>query len=353
MSDNAKPSGQPRVTIVVSPRERFGMAQRSLDSIYAASDIPFDLVYVDAASPKYISAWLKTAAPAKGFKIVRVDRFVSPNEARNLGAAQAKTEFVVFIDNDVMCADGWLGALVKAADETGADVVAPLVCEGYPLHSRVHQATGTFTHDKTAFFATPPGKREFIDIMTHHGVPLAEVSDQLHRAQTDTCEFHGLMVRRSMLDKIGQLDEEMYATKEHIDFCIAVAHAGGKLVFEPSSVITYVFPTSKNPLTRDDLPYFLLRWSPVWQIRSLDHIQKKWGLKDGEYLTAYRGAENLNMRHYQGVVKPLIKKIPIVRRSWRLTQAAGRFLANHYNRKAEALAAQYEKQRAMRQRAVE
>jgi GT2 family glycosyltransferase len=224
VSDHAgmESSSKPRVTIVVSPRERFGMARRSLESIYSASDIPFELVYIDGRSPRYLSDWLKVAAPAKGFKVIHLDRFVTPNEARNMGVAAAKTEFVVFIDNDVICADGWLGALVKAADETGADVGAPLVCEGVPLHSRIHQATGTFTNDKAAFFAAPKGQRELLDVMTHHKIQLDQVRDQLHREETDTCEFHCVMVRRSLLDKTGPFDENLHATKEHIDFCMSV-----------------------------------------------------------------------------------------------------------------------------------
>src|SRR6185312_2296621 len=144
MSGFDKGGVQARVTVVVSPRERFGMAKGSLESIYATAGIAFDLVYIDGRSPKHVSDWLDQAAPAKGFKVIRLDRFVTPNEARNLGAAAARTEYVTFIDNDVIGSEGWLAALVKAGDETGAEIVSPLVCEGVPLHSRVHQATGTF-----------------------------------------------------------------------------------------------------------------------------------------------------------------------------------------------------------------
>ena len=341
---------KPRVTIVVSPRERFGMARRSLESIYAASDIPFELVYIDGRSPKHLSDWLKVTAPAKGFKVIHLDRFVTPNEARNMGAAAAKTEFIVFIDNDVICADGWLSALVKAADETGADVVAPLVCEGVPLHSRIHQATGTFTNDKAAFFAAPKGQRELLDVMTHHKIQLDQVRDQLHREETDTCEFHCVMVRRSLLDKTGPFDEDLHATKEHIDFCMSVLKLGGKLIFEPKSVVTYVFPSSANPMTRDDLPYFLLRWSPQWQLRDLDYLQKKWGLTDGGEIAYVRDPAYMRMRQYEGFIKPLIRKMPVVRRSWKLTKAAGWLLRRYVDHRVKGLAMEYERQRTAHHR---
>lgn len=348
VSDNGKTGalGSPRVTIIVSPRERFGVAQKSLDSIYAASDVPFDLVYVDARSPARLTKWLKAQAPIKGFKHIHLDRFVTPTEARNIGLAESTTDYVVFIDNDVFCADGWLSVLVKCADETGADVIAPLVCDGLPLHSRVHQASGAFAEDKDAFFSLPEGQREIIDLMVHHGVPLERVRDQLHRGETDVTEFHCVMVRRSIFDRIGPLDEAMYATKEHFDFCMSVLQAGGKIVFEPESVVTYVFPTSANPITREDLPYFLLRWSPEWQIRSLEHLKEKWGLKDVGEFNEVRQSEHLRVRHYEGFVRPVIRKLPVISRSYRLTQAARKVLTNYADFKVRRLLAEYDKQRA-------
>jgi len=45
---------QPLTTIVVVPRERFGFAIKSLESLFDRTEPPFHLVYVDAGSPNYI-----------------------------------------------------------------------------------------------------------------------------------------------------------------------------------------------------------------------------------------------------------------------------------------------------------
>src|SRR5215469_1906691 len=177
-------SGSPRVTIVVSPRERFGMARQSLESIYASSDIPFELVYIDDRSPDWLSQWLETESIKRGFRVIQRDRFVTPNEARNLGAAASTTDYIVFIDNDVICSPGWLGALVRTADEPRAAGVAPLICEGEPSTARVHQATGTFSGDKEGFFTATHGERELVDVMVHHKAVLSNVRDQLRRQDT-------------------------------------------------------------------------------------------------------------------------------------------------------------------------
>ncbi len=337
---------KPRVTIVVTPRERWGMAKEALESIYVATDIPFELVYIDGRSPAWLSEWLDQESAKRGFRIVRRDRYLTPNEARNLGVAASDTEFVVFIDNDVVCAPNWLGQLVAAADETGAEITAPLVCEGKPLHARVHQATGTFTYDKAAFYAAPHGERQLEDVMTFHKEDREKVKDQMKRSPTDTAEFHCMMVRRSLFDKIGPLDENLQATKEHIDFCIAAGQAGAKAIFEPSSVVTYVFPSRADPMTDDDLPYFLLRWSPKWQRQDLNYLKEKWGLNNGGELAEVSQPSYMRMRHFQGVVNPTIRKIPVVRKSYKLTKLAGWLMHLYLNAKVNLLDAEFRKQRA-------
>lgn len=50
---------QASITIIVVPRERFSYTQQSLESIYTHTHLPFELVYVDAGSPKHIYKYLQ------------------------------------------------------------------------------------------------------------------------------------------------------------------------------------------------------------------------------------------------------------------------------------------------------
>lgn len=311
-----------RVSIVVVPRERYGMAKESLASVLAETPQPYELIYVSGKAPTAVAAHVDAAAGEHGFRHIRLDRFLSPNEARNVGAAAATGEFVVFLDNDVLAAPGWLPPLVACADETGADVVVPLTCHGKPAHTVVHQAGGLFAHDPAAFFAQPAGAREALDVMHFQNDKVAEL--KLERGETQVCEFHAVMVRRSLFDRIGPLDEAMLATKEHLDFCMSVIQAGGKIVFEPKSILTYVFPNRHNPITRDDMPYFLLRWSPEWQRRSIAHFEAKWGLKPDSH--AAGRAMGLSARHNMGIVRPMVAKIPLVGRNELVQKVGGRVL---------------------------
>ncbi len=302
------PDAQERlVTLVVCPRERFSVARESLLSIIGNSGSGYELIYIDAGGPAELSDWLDEQAQIRGFRIVRPGHVVTPNEARNAGLRFASSRYVVFIDNDVICAPGWLQSLVNCAEEEQADLVAPLICHGLPVHSTIHHAGGRLVGDATAFFSQAAGQRQAVDEISLAGQKLAEVATQLKREETESVEFHCVLARRALFDRIGPLDQELLSTREHNDLCLSVAKVGGKIVFEPAAVITYLFPSRQRPMRTGDWAYFMLHWSPQWQRRSIRRYESKWGLKPDERMATRRW---LNWRLHEGVVKPLVRQIP-------------------------------------------
>ena len=95
-----------RITIVVTQRERMSAAREALDALYANTAIAFDLIYVVGHVSSRNRRWLQSEAVKRSFQLVEARRSLTPAEARNLGAAQAKTEFVLFIENDVVAQTG-------------------------------------------------------------------------------------------------------------------------------------------------------------------------------------------------------------------------------------------------------
>jgi GT2 family glycosyltransferase len=256
------------VTIVISPRERFSLAPRSIAAVYNHTEPPFELIVVDGGSPPAKRRHLERAASERGFRLIRRDHYLSPNEARNLAIAEATTKYIVFADNDVIdFSPGWLGALVACAEETGAGIVGPLICIGEPPHSRVHIAGGMVA------FVEEGGRRRFQDEQRCMNRQLAEVADQLKREPCDVAEFHCMMARRAVFDATGPLDEGLMSTREHIDFCMSAKRHGIDTWFEPAAVVTFVQPP---PIEVSDIPYYMLRWSDEWAIGSMQHFMKKW-----------------------------------------------------------------------------
>ncbi len=263
----------PDVTIVVVPRERFQMTRRSLESIYATTTFPFTLVYVDGGSPAPTRRYLEGQARARGFRLVRTERYLAPNQARNLGASEAATRYIVFVDNDVLVTSGWLEALVRCAEETGAWVVGPLYCQGELERGVIHM---TGAH---ADIVDEAGVRRFHEDLQFWGRPLHEVRPLLRREPCGMMEFHCMLVRSDVLRRLGPFDEGLKSALENPDFCMSVRQAGGDIYFEPAALVTYLPPP---PLAWSDLRYFLLRWSDAWNRASLDHFRDKWRLAEDD-----------------------------------------------------------------------
>lgn len=297
-----KPSSEsPAVTIVVVPRERFSCTQQSLESVLAHTRLPYQLIYVDGNSPGPVRDYLKQQAEANGFQLLRTEQYLYPNQARNLGLAQVKTEYVVFLDNDVIVSPGWLTTLVHCAQETGAAVVGPLMCQYEPIHEVVHFAGG-----ESHIWTDKTGRRRLREKMYDQGKRVADVRDRLQRRQTELAEFHCVLVRRSVFDQLGPLDEAMINTKEHLDFCLSVRQLGDAVYFEPDSIVTYV---PGPPLKWSDLHYYMLRWSDAWTFASLKRLQTKWNLAEDSYFqTKYRKLQK-GWRRRGTIIGPFVRKL--------------------------------------------
>jgi GT2 family glycosyltransferase len=269
--ETIKSSADPKVTLVVVPRERFSFARESLESIYERTNFPFKLVYVSAGSPRALRRYLAAEAQVKGFELIHTNHYLTPNQARNLGLVKVTTKYVVFIDNDVLVTPGWLENLVRCAEETGAWIVGPLYLKGRPELQIVHLVGGTIRVEEKE------GRRIFHDGHRLRKKTLPEVAGRLHREACDYLEFHCMMLRTEVFERLGPLDEKFLNTHEHIDLCMAVRQAGGSIYVEPKSAVAYVPPP---PFAWSDARFFMLRWSEKWSLASLRHFEEKWGMVD-------------------------------------------------------------------------
>lgn len=258
------------VTVCHVPRERWSVALRSLRSVlrHTPTDVP--VVLITGGCPRETRRRLDRLLDGRPTRqALHLGRCLVPNEARNLVAALVTTPYVVFVDNDVLVAPGWLEALVACADETGAAVVGPLCLEGPWSSARVHVAGGD------AHVATDDGTRRLVDRQGHWRRPWPGVQGTLVRGETELAEFHAILVRRATLDAIGGLDEAIRSFGEHLDFCMRVREAGGTVWFEPGAVVTYLWPSWLAPA---DLPFFTARWSPAWNAASAARLASRWHL---------------------------------------------------------------------------
>jgi GT2 family glycosyltransferase len=268
-----------KVALIVVPRERFSYTQKSLENIYQNTNLSFKLIYVDLNSPPQIKQYLEVQAKEKNFHLIRVNHFLTPNQARNLALKFVNTEYVLFTDNDVLVKPGWLENLVKCADDTGAWVVGPLCLEGDNF-DKIHMAGGTY------HFKQHGSERWMIMRRPWFRTPLSRVKTEFKRQPTQAIEFHCVLVRRQAFEELGLLDEQIMGMGQEDDLCLTVLQSGKQIYFEPASMVTYVPPQT---ITWSEMPFFYLRWSEAWCEASINRMREKWNLaEDAPVMKNYR-----------------------------------------------------------------
>lgn len=307
----------PSVAIVMSPRERFSLTEQSIESLYANTPPPFEFVCVDAGSPDSVGRKLASLARRRGFKLIRRNEYLAPNQARNIAIAGIDTKYVAFVDNDTSFAPGWLEQLHSCAEDTGADIVSPIICIGEPAHRRIHFAGGEVAITENA------SGRHYRVVHRRQEEMLADIRETLSRGPCDFAEFHCMLARVSTLQKLGPLDETLKGSADHLDLCFGVRAGGGAIMFEPNAVITFagsdpIFNIWGPPLRLSDLPYYALRWSDDWILESERYFHRKWNLVFGEEA----GAVVEYSRRHSRIPWRRTYKVMLQVIGWRLTNRA-------------------------------
>jgi GT2 family glycosyltransferase len=282
---------KPRVTVVMAPRERNGLAEVAIESVIALTPQPFRFIYLDIRSPDHVRAMLAERGHEWQLEVRRFDEALWPQQARARIVAEIDSEFVVFIDNDVVVSAGWLDQLLRCAEETGAGVVGPLYLWG-DGRSRptVHMAGGRLD-DRIE----PEGRVLEESHESINADPVA-IAAQMQRRPCGFVEFHCMLVRRSLFDEGVALDPAIHCVHEHIDLALQVRERGYEVVFEPAAVVTYL---AFAPFALDDLPMLRWRWGTAAAEASIAAFCRKWNMPDDE--RSFWGVRTFLQRHVAGI----------------------------------------------------
>jgi GT2 family glycosyltransferase len=281
MKSVKKPVTLPSVTLIVVQRERFSLTQPSLDSILADHSYPFQLIYVDGGSPSSTRQYLQEQADQYDcMTLIRCDRYLRANEARNLALPLVKTaDYIVFIDNDVIVEPGWLQLLVNCAEEEQAGIVSPLILQGdpqVPEEIEVHVLAV-----KADFYPQSSGKRRLNQKTLLHCAKLRTIDREFSRISVDAVELHTMLIRRSLMDEIV-LDEVFDSLESHLDICLQAQVQGAKIFVEPKARVTFLYPKLVPGINQDELPFYLFKWNEIYIRKALTHAREKWNLESDD-----------------------------------------------------------------------
>lgn len=257
----------PRVTIVMTARERYALTLAAIDSIVCNTAIPYRFIYLDIQSPDWLREQLKSRPE---LEVVRFDEPLWPQQARARIAGSIETDYVVFIDNDVQVEAGWLDALVACADDTGAGIVGPLYLWGDgTTPEKIHMAGGKFSEVREEGGRVLDESHQLINESPE------VVASELYRRPCDFVEYHCMLIRTALIKDGKLLDPDIHCVHEHIDTALAAKQLGFEVFLEPSARVTYL---AFKEYLLGDLSLFRDRWSQTEAEASIEAFSRKWNV---------------------------------------------------------------------------
>lgn len=199
----------------------------------------YEIVLIDNAST---DASLRLVKAGPDIRILRLARNFGFARANNIGIGASSSPYVVLLNSDTIVTSSWLESLLKMSEQS-ADIglVTPKLLRANN-HARIDSTGHIFQYET--------------------GKAVDRGYDELDKGQyekpTDlhSCCFACVLVKRSVFDRIGVLDQKMFFYYEDVDFCIRARTAGWRVVYCPNSVVYHFRGGSTPPTNRKNLASF-------------------------------------------------------------------------------------------------
>lgn len=249
----------PLVSIIVPTRDQADILKRCVGSIFNKSTYwNWELLVIDNQSRE--PETLEFFAAISRLPNVRILKYNAPfNFAKinNLGAAEARGDVLLFLNNDVeVVTPSWLEELLGFAlqPEIGAVGAKLLLPDGRIQHGGV--VLGLSGGADHAFYGLPADHPGYFG--------LAMVARNCS-AVTAAC----LMTRREVFEKVGGFDPVLHVAFNDVDLCLRILAAGYRVVWTPFAVLYhYESTTRRKAHPVENTRYFLQKWGD--QIRRGD-----------------------------------------------------------------------------------
>ena len=216
------------VSILIPYRDHVEMTLECVNAIRKhTKGVSYEIILLDNWSTTQAAARFAAAqGNIEGTRVLRIAEPFNYSRINNVGARDAKHQFLLFMNNDVFVNEaGWLRRMLDEAmaDESVGAVGAKLLYpDGTVQHAGVVLGVGGVAdHAFRGIGGEAPGYMA-------HAITVQEVS-----AVTAAC----MLVRKTSFDAVGGFDEhELSVAFNDVDLCVKLRQAGQKIIFMADSV---------------------------------------------------------------------------------------------------------------------
>ena len=222
-------SDAPVVSVIIPVHGKLAWTLACLRSIArAGAATPFEVIVVDDASPDASAETLRKVA---GLRLLGNPENLGFIGSCNAGAAQARGDCLLFLNNDTQVMSGWLDTLHECLiDEPDCGIAGSRLV--YP-DGRLQEAGGIVFADASCWNV---GRFEDRNDPRYR-----------YRREVDCVSGAALMIRRRLFASIGGFDARYApAYYEDTDLAFAVRDTGQRVIYEPRSLVVHMEGTTSG-----------------------------------------------------------------------------------------------------------
>jgi len=235
---------------------------KTLDEMYHEQfeENVFEYIIVDNHSEDDSTKMLSQAVKKyKNFRFVESPQNNGFGAGNNLGAQQAKGEYILFLNNDTELKGNGILQMVSFLDD--------------------HKDVGIVGGELKNFDGTPqPSVGNFFTLwptlLLLLGMQRFGVTDKnsFMVQQVDWVKGACLMIRKNLFERLQGFDENIFMYTEDMELCYRATKLGAKIYFYPTEGIFHKDQGSSNRTFAilniyKNIPYFYKKHMPRWQLR--------------------------------------------------------------------------------------
>lgn len=225
---------RPLVSAVILSKDHPELLQNCIDSFVERTSLPglqerVEFIVVDNGSSEENRQTIQRFLESVKAECHYIYRPMDFNFSAmcNVGVCEAKGKYILLLNDDVEIVEGnWLRVMLGQALMPGTGAVGAKLW--YPKEERIQHAGVTNMHIGPSHKLTT-----FPDDRTYYYGHNTVTYDMM--AVTAAC----LLVRKSVYEEVGGLDEEMAVAYNDVDFCFKLAEAGYRNVLRNDAVLLH------------------------------------------------------------------------------------------------------------------
>jgi GT2 family glycosyltransferase len=216
------PCDEPKVSILIPVFNQTEVTLNCLKSILRnTGEVPYEVIVVDDNSSARTARCLSQVA---GIRVLTNHPNIGFLHSCNAAAADARGEYLLFLNNDTEVTKGWLSALLRVFDQrkdAGLAGAKLIYADG-----RLQEAGGIIWRDASGVNF---GKGDHPDKPEYN-----------YLREVDYCSGACLLIPRALFDQLGRFDP-LYAPAyyEDTDLAFKVREAGRKVYYQPFSTVIH------------------------------------------------------------------------------------------------------------------